>query len=360
MRLKRPRGASGFAPRVMADTVQLCVVIALTLAVPAALRLLDARYGAKDVPQSYLPALEGPRLRGAFDPYLLNQMRELKPRYVALGDSMGGTRLDTTRFRQLAGAPILDMFQAGSGSVFWYLALKNWVLASGVPPTAVLIFFRDTNLTDIMYRLDEGFRWNIDRVAGEREEEVNAAIARRSGEWRIRMRSGIERAYAADRARLWMVPGFTDRMTRAFEPSRRRRTAFIEQMNERFEFLHIRQMETADIAAVVDLDADFRRDIDGSVLPLMLRDARNAGVTLVFIRVQRRPAGNQPPPLGPGLRQYVADLRAYIEANGGRWRDDTGDPLLTLDMYEDGDHLAQRARYRYTEILFDRIRHLLP
>ena len=33
----------------------------------------------------------------------------------------------------------------------------------------------------------------------------------------------------------------------------------------------------------------------------------------------------------------------------------TRDPALTLDMYEDGDHLARQARRRYTEILFDRL-----
>ena len=341
------------------SAAQLCALLALTLLVPLGLHALDARFGLTGVPESYLPALEGPRLRGPFDAYWQQQVREFKPAYVALGDSMGGTRLDTTRLRELTGQPVLDLFQAGSGSVFWYLAFKNWVLASGVRPKAALVFFRDTNLTDVMYRLDEGFRWNIDRVAGEREDEVNAVIAKRGGEWRIQMRTAIERAYGAERVRLWMVPGFTDRMTRAFEPSRRRRKEFIEQMNERFEFLHIRQMETADIAAVVDRDANFQSDIDRSVLPLMLRDARDAGVRLVFVRVQRRPAGNQPPLQGPGLRKYVADLKAYIEAHGGFFHDDTGDPLLTLDMYEDGDHLATHARPRYTEVLHGRIRHLL-
>jgi hypothetical protein len=69
--------------------------------------------------------------------------------------------------------------------------------------------------------------------------------------------------------------------------------------------------------------------------------------------------GNRPPPQSPALQEYIARLRAYIEANGGLWRDDTGDPAITLDMYEDGDHLAAHSRTYYTEILYARLRPLL-
>jgi hypothetical protein len=58
---------------------------------------------------------------------------------------------------------------------------------------------------------------------------------------------------------------------------------------------------------------------------------------------------NQPPPQSDALKRYVADLKAWIEANGGIFHDDTGDPEQTLDLYEDGDHFGNRRRY--TEIL---------
>ena len=45
----------------------------------------------------------------------------------------------------------------------------------------VLIFFRDTNLTDVMFRLDDQFRWSLDLAALEREDELNAVVARRLG-----------------------------------------------------------------------------------------------------------------------------------------------------------------------------------
>jgi hypothetical protein len=47
-----------------------------------------------------------------------------------------------------------------------------------------------------------------------------------------------------------------------------------------------------------------------------------------------------------------------VEARGGLLHDDTGDPALTLDMYEDGDHIAPGARDRYTTLFFERVRSL--
>src|SRR5690606_17451756 len=105
------------------------------------------------------------RVRGPFVAEPLEQLAELDPAYVVIGDSMAGTRIHTTRLSELTGETAAPLLQAGSGSAYWYLALKNWVIASGVRPKVVFIFFRDTNLTDVMFRLDEGFRWSIDRVA---------------------------------------------------------------------------------------------------------------------------------------------------------------------------------------------------
>jgi hypothetical protein len=68
---------------------------------------------------------------------------------------MAGTRIDERRLGELAGRPVAPLLQAGSGPVFWYLALKNWVIASGIKPRAVFIFFRDTNLTNVMFRLED-------------------------------------------------------------------------------------------------------------------------------------------------------------------------------------------------------------
>lgn len=271
---------------------------------------------------------------------------------------MAGTRIDERRLGELAGRPVAPLLQAGSGPVFWYLALKNWVIASGIKPRAVFIFFRDTNLTNLMFRLDEQFRWSVDYVAGEKEDEVNALLTVwTSGPW-YQVHGVVETVYESDRARRAMEPALTTWPAKVMIPSRRQRTAFMNEVNARFGLDHLRPMEGADIRVAEDREADFDRDVGRSVLPLMMRDARGAGLTLCFVRVQRRPAGARPPIQSRAMRRYVEDLREYIEANGGVFRDDTGDPTLTLDMYGDGDHIARESRRRYTEIFFERLRPL--
>jgi hypothetical protein len=335
---------------------QLCALLILMLLVPLVLRPLDARFGMKNVPASYLPALEGPRVRGPFEPEPIEQLSAMKPGSVAIGDSMAGTRIHTTRLAELTGMPSAPILQAGSGPAYWYLALKNWVIASGARPKFVLIFFRDTNLTDVMFRLDEGYRWNIDRVASEREDELNAAIAARAGALRDRARSLVARTYASEPVKLWLEPALTGRLGRALIPSRRQYRDFVNQMNARFDFQHMREFEAADYVSAGDSGTDFDRFVDRSVLPLMLRDARQAGITLCFVRVQRRPVGNRPPEQSAALRQYVADLKQYVESQGAIFIDDTGDPTLTLEMYDDGDHGNPAWSVRYTEHLYERLR----
>ena len=101
---------------------------------------------------------------------------------------------------------VAPLLQAGSGSAFWYLALKNWVIASGIRPRMVLIFFRDTNLTDVMFRLDEQFRWALDLAALDREDELNAVVARRLGAAAPRRTASSTGIVGAEQARQRMEP----------------------------------------------------------------------------------------------------------------------------------------------------------
>src|SRR5205823_6548031 len=147
---------------------------------------------------------------------------------------------------------------------------------------------------------------------------------------------------------------------RAMIPYRRPRAAFVQALNDRFGLDHLRPMDAADMQATEDREANFGAFVDKSELPLMLRDAARAGLALVFVRVQRRPVGGDPPYQSPPLRRYVRDLRAYLEAHGATLFDDTGDPAETLDLYEDGDHLSREGRRRYTERFAERVGRLFP
>ncbi len=143
-------------------------------------------------------------------------------------------------------------------------------------------------------------------------------------------------------------------------PYRRPRAAFLARLNDRFGLEHLRPTDAADIQETEDRDADFDAFVDRSVLPLMLRDATRAGLTLCFVRVQRRPTASGPPFQSAALRRYADRLRAYIEQHGARFADDTGDPAQGLDWYGDGDHLTGEGRRRYTALFVSRLHQRIP
>jgi len=236
--------------------------------------------------------------------------------------------------------------------------LKNWVIPSRIHPKAVIVFFRDTNLTNVMFRIDA--TWALDTAALDREPDLNAVVARRRGSVFYQVRDRIERLYQAEQVRRWIEPQVNAWPARVMVPYRKPRAAFMGRLNERFGLAHLRPMDAADMQATEDREADFDAFVDKSALPLMLRDARDAGLTLVLVRVQRRPIDGRPPFQSSALRRYVTKLQAYVETHGGIFMDDTGDPSETIDLYEDGDHLSREGRRRYTELFASRLRQRIP
>jgi hypothetical protein len=343
-----------------AAALQLCLACAALFAVPLGIRLANRVHHVSPLQATYLPAIEGPRARQPFDPAPVNDLAGMDPTYVVIGDSMAGTRIEPRLLTNLTHQRIAPLLQPGTGSAWWYLALKNWVIAAHIHPRCTFIFFRDTNLTNAIFRLDDQFRWSLDLVAHEREDEVNAVLASRQGGTFYRVRNAFDRAYEAPAARAWIEPAVSLAPAWALIPYRRQRATFMAELNERFGLSHLRPMSAADMQATEDRDADFDAYIGKSFLPLMLRDAKQAGLTLCFVRVQRRPEGGRPPYQSAALRRYVARLQAYIEANGALFHDDTGDPDQMIDMYADGDHLSHDGRIRYTEIFYNRLHSLFP
>ena len=337
---------------------RLLLVAAGLLVVPLALRAGNRLHPAPDLRPSYLPALHGPRARSPFDAARIGDLARMNPSLVVIGDSMADSRIDPALLTQITGHLTAPLFYAGSGSAWWYLALKNWVVESGIRPRCVIVFFRDTNLTNVLFRIDAV--WALDTAARDREEELNEAVARRRGSPFYRVRDGVERLYQAGQAREWIEPSVANWPARVLIPYRRQRAAFLESLNERFGLSHQRPMDTADMHVTEDSEADFDEFVDKSSLPLMLRDARQAGLTLVLVRVQRRPTGGVPPHQSPALRRYVAKLATYVASQGGVLMDDTGHPAQTLDMYEDGDHLSRDGRRRYTEMFASRLLQRVP
>ncbi len=332
-------------PERRALAIVLLALILGPLGLQGAARLLpQGRHQA-----SYLPSLESSRPRLPFRGEVVDQLKYQNPTYVFVGDSMLWTRIDPVYLGELAGNEQVAFLQhAGTGPAWWYLALKNYLIPSQTKPRVVFIFFRDTNLTDTLFRATGNFRWALDEVAREHEATLDRIIASRlNGNWH-RVVATIDDAYAVDR-----IAPVSDAFVRQLpmqavvEPEALEH--FEHQLNEFFSIDALRPFSQADIEEDTER-MDFAAELQTSLLPEMLRLARLSGYRLCFVRVQRRPLGRKPPDQSPALRRYLDDLARYVSANGAEYYDEYGDPDYPEAVYADGDHIRREFRARYTEL----------
>ena len=316
------------------------------LVFPLSLRAVNSVFHPTGQNRSYLPSFESRPTRKGFRTLPIEVLQYGKPEWVFIGDSMLGTRIDPALLREISGSGtrnVLFLLQAASGPAWWYLSFKNHLIASGVRPRATFFFFRDTNMTDTMFRLQNHLGESLDEVAHEQEPELDAIVAaRQRGVW-AQVDRVLNAVYRVDGASSWLHPSIRRWYVLWKYPDPKARLDFENVIEEDFN-MNFRRDLAADLGDP-DESADFHRDLPTSVLPLITGLSRTHGLPVCFVRVQRRPAGNQPPPQPPALQRYVADFRVWAESQGACFHDDTGDQEMTLDLYEDGDHVLDRQRY---------------
>jgi hypothetical protein len=332
------------------QVLSLILVLAGTLAVPLGLRALNSALPGAEVRDSYLPTVETPRPREPFDAASAAAIREAQPEFVVIGDSMAGIRIDPRQLSRLAGTSVAGLYQQGSPPAYWYLVLKNLVVENELRNLrGAILFFRDDQLTT-QIQVSPGA---LDRVARDREPELDRILAAD----KLGTFSGVHRAarsaYQFDRTRLWLEPRLNRWPADVVEPSRP--SDLLHAINNNlFALDQLRRFEATDLAASSEAFLDFAANVDGSILPEMLRIAAERKIRLAFIRVQRRPSADGPPPQSPALRKYADDLKAYLLEHGAYYHDDWGDPEEALSVYADGDHLTTAGRIRYTELFAER------
>jgi hypothetical protein len=326
----------------------LGLVAAGTLVVPLGLRAVGPFLRSPKAAPSYIPSVESPRERAPFAATVPAGLARNKPDYIILGDSMGVSRIDAPYLSRLVGGRgVQELFEAARGSVYWYLAFKNWVVGAGIRPKAVIFFFRDENLTDPLFRLWTG---TLDPVAVDQEPRLDQILALRTNGPYYRVHRAAETLYQFDAVSEWLGPRLRNAPA-ALVAGSGARGRFVDTMNDTvFALDALRTMALADMQAADDAALDFQKVLPASVLPEIIRLSKESGIRVVFVRVQRRPTPTGPPPQSPALQRYVRDLSRYLLVNGAEFCDDWGDPDEPLSIYEDGDHINRDYRSRYTEL----------
>jgi hypothetical protein len=279
-----------------------------------------------------------------FDAHYLTELNRIEPDYVWIGNSMLGTRIDQAVLTQKLGENCCYvMATAGAESAWQHQALKNHILAAERRPKKVFVFFRDTYLTRPSYRAQDMYWWRIERLSHAQEPELDKAM-QASRTWQESLEYRLGRVYPLQKRRP-LATSAVERIAAGHAPWGHETPG--SKFNQLFALDKMRQMESDD-TAFDNLDKshfDFASKVETSLLPSMIKLANDAGVQLVFVRVQRRPTRTEP----AELKTYLAQLEDYVTFKGAGFYDFTGDPELTLDHYLDGDHIRPEWRRESTD-----------
>ena len=115
----------------------------------------------------------------------------------------------------------------------------------------------------------------------------------------------------------------------------------LDYANERFGLDHLRSWKPPTWPPTPG--PTFAASVKQSVLPLMLRDAQRGGFKLLRPRAAapgRRTAARAV----AGAARYVRDLGSTCRRTAASCTTTPAIPAMTLDMHEDGDHIARHAR----------------
>ena len=298
-----------------------------------------------------------------FDPAPVAALRARAPEIVLIGDSILNSSIDARLFEQRVRSGRTEiLWHGGAASAAWYLMLKNWVIASNVRPRLCAIFFRDRLLTAPRFRTTPGYRSFLDSLKRGEEPVVDGLLG--AGQ---RAQSPLRRAIT------FVYPGSDEPNVQQEKLSRLASDAAAlageldsgtvrRRINEAFDVARLRDEvmpESFEVSA--EGVARFDPSLERSFLPHIVDAAAAAGIPLCFVREKRWPGPNGRVEESEELRQYIADLRAWVEARGCAFIDLTDEPALTPEMFlkPGDDHIAPPAKKRATEIYAENLRPLL-
>jgi hypothetical protein len=282
---------------------------------------------------------------------LVKQLETIQPDYVFIGNSMLDSRIDDSYFEGITEKKCFLIWRGGVVSSFWYLILKNVISVSTIKPEHVFIFFRNTFLTEPLYRTDEEYKKILAEYKTESEMIFDSIENYKSTKWDKKLRLTISGLYTfseiSEKARK-AIPKISEKLTglisKQFSSDFNR-----SDVNRIFQINNFRPTENdGENISKYPWNYSFQNAIEHSFLPHMIDLMKKTKLKYSFIRVQKRPG--QPLPIQDKLRlnKYMEDLRLYLNKHGYQLYDFTNHPEVTLDMYGAGDHINGVSKQKYT------------
>ncbi len=297
---------------------------------------------------------------------VIKELREQQPEYIGIGNSMMFTRLGMTpeAISALTGRKFYFIYKGGSDAPVWFLLLKNVVAASGIHPKAVFLFVRDNELT-APFTGKTGDAAYLKAVNGENDPVLEKFMGN------VPAGSAGEKSAGQWLGGLYAFSGWREEMTRRVTDvamdlggggAAKKAQRFV--LTARFGLDHLRGDVPSDLSKTDETGltvGSYAEGAEASLLPGMMRVAREAGTRLLVFRVKRRPDAVTNLPEEPAaMRDYARFLDGWLKERNGLFFDETYDVSIRLTDYLDGDHIRPERRDWYRGYFWERMKGVLP
>ena len=302
-------------------------------------------------------------VRRDFDPKPIARLRKKQPEVVIIGDSVLGGSINPQLFAKEVGVKDVELlWNGGAASAAWYLLLKNYVVASGIHPQLVCIFFRERMLTDATFRTTPTYRRFLESLRHENEPVYHSILRGNESEEENVLGRVIDWLYPLNSRRHVQEEKISRLAFRIAEGGSASIGHLRRRVNETFDVAKLRDEimnESAEVSG--EKPEEFSADPERNFLPHIVETAKQAGIPLCFVREKRYPLPDGTTPQSEDMRRYMADLRAWVDSHGCAFVDLTNDPEPNESMYlkPGDDHIRPGAKDEVTTIYATKLRPLL-
>jgi len=283
-------------------------------------------------------------------------LREASPHTVIIGNSLVKEGVDAKIVSRVTEEKTETLWAVGSGSAWWYLALKNAVLPSTNAVRLVVVVFRNDALTDPFIGVHGNFKKALDEMATSHEPQLDRlaylnqmntaelALTRFFPPYRLANDSRVFLEKVTHTLASSLIPEYGK-----YDVDFSVENVFADG-NMVSEMVTLKQLEAGKSEGAID----FGKSIDDSFLPLMIALAQNASIKILFARYKNRSIAEGHVDSEMMMRYQVA-LRDYIESEGMLYHDFTENPQIGLHHYAFGNHFNHAGNVLFSRLLGERI-----
>jgi hypothetical protein len=293
------------------------------------------------------------------------QLEAVKPDILLIGNSYLAAAVEPDGLSRKTGRRCMILKRGGSASACWYLMLKNVLRPARHVPLAVVLYFRDNELTLPAFHTGGRARATQIEPLSTTNENLLEQLAYRESDGRV----------LTVLKRLWPVVDQRERIKTNAELGLQRLVLSLFQktdarsvgrifnyvfadfrMNK--ELLSRRQLAEEMATAASRSMFDFSEREPRSFLPSIIRLVREKGSRLILARHRCRYHAMGIPDAQP-LREYMAQLRSYLAGRGIVMIDFSQESSIELKHFLLGDHFDGELA-GFNDMLSSRLLPLLP